>query len=74
MADPVIKLVAAIDEVEAEWMRRTLLAAGIPSVVRNSDALSVIQAMTPPPFSLWLCVRSSHAQAAAEALGLEEPH
>ena len=71
MSERLVKLVAAADEVEAVRMRRTLLAVGIPSMVKNVDALSTAQMLPPPPFSLWLYVREDDAAAAAETLGLE---
>ncbi|HWO94398.1 MAG TPA: DUF2007 domain-containing protein [Dehalococcoidia bacterium] len=67
-----VRLVAAADEVEAERMRRALLAAGIRSVVRNVDPLSVMHRLPPPPFSLVLFVREDELEEARTLLGLEE--
>ena len=71
MSDRLVKLVAAADEVEAERMRRALLAAGILAMVKNSDTLSVLHLLPPAPFSLWLYVREGDVGTAADVLGLE---
>lgn len=72
MSERLVKVVAAFNEPEAERMRRELLVAGIPSVVRNSDALSTMQMTPPPPFSLALYVREGDLSEALDALGLTE--
>ena len=71
MSDRLIKLAAAADEVEAERMQRTLLAAGILSARRNTDALSVTWMLPAPPFSICILVRESEAGLAEQVLGLE---
>lgn len=72
MSDRLVKLVAAFNEAEAERMRRELLVAGIPAMVRNTDTLSTIQMSPPPPFSLWLYVREEELPEALDVLGIQE--
>ena len=72
MADDIVKLTAVPDEVQGQRLQQELLEAGIPSLLRSSDMLSVAYLLPPPPFSLWLYVRSGDVERAREVLGGEE--
>ncbi len=66
--DPIVKLVAALSEPEAQMRRELLENNGVPAMVKDVGiGLSAYGAS--PPFGFDLFVKKSDAERAAEILG-----
>ena len=66
--DPIVKLVAALTEPEAQMRRELLENNGLPAMVKDvGGGLSAYGAT--PPFAFDLFVKQSDAERAAEILG-----
>ena len=66
--DPIVKLIAALTEPEAQMRRELLENEGVPAMVKNTGALqSHLQLPFPQDFDLY--VKKSDLERAAETLG-----